>query len=62
MIEITDRVLSAVPEMIDVLAECLAVLDDYSDVNDGEDGQPRPNRAMSLMQEIEAVFKKAGLP
>jgi hypothetical protein len=34
-------------------------LDAYSDVNDGEDGFPRPNRAMSALQEIDEVILKA---
>lgn len=37
-----------VSDVVDVLTQCSEFLDDYVDVNDGDDGHPRPNRAMSL--------------
>lgn len=40
-------------DVIDVLNDCAEFLDNYSDVNDGDDGQPVPNRAMSLMSRVE---------
>jgi hypothetical protein len=53
------NLISAAPDMLDVLQRCAEVLDDYSDVLDGDDGHPRPNRAMSLLQDVEAVIAKA---
>lgn len=46
-------------EMLGVLQRCAELLDDYSDVSDGDYGEPRPNRAMSLLQDVEAVIAKA---
>ncbi len=46
-----------VPELLDVLHRCAELLDDYSDVIDGDDG-PRPNRAMSLLTDVEAAIAK----
>lgn len=39
-----------------VLREAIEVLDNYSDVNDGEDGSPVPNRAMAMMQVLDAAL------
>ncbi len=47
-----------VPELLDVLHRCAELLDDYSDVVDGDDG-PLPNRAMSLLGDVEAAIAKA---
>ncbi len=47
-----------VPELLDVLHRCAELLDDYSDVVDGDDG-PLPNRAMSLLTDVEAAIAKA---
>ena len=54
-----ERRIAAAREQLlrDTLQECAEVLDDYVDVNDGEDGNPRPNRAMSIVQQIESVLK-----
>lgn len=52
--------MNSAPDMLECLRECYALLDDYSDVLDGDDGQPRPNKAMSMMTEIERVIRKAG--
>jgi hypothetical protein len=46
-------------EALDVLARCAELLDDYSDVIDGEDG-PLPNRAMSLLTDVQAVLERSG--
>jgi hypothetical protein len=43
-----------------LLEELKDVLDNYSDVNDGADGQPVPNRAMSAIQDIDAVLAEIG--
>lgn len=42
-------------DLVDVLDQCAEFLDNYVDVNDGEDGLPRPNRAMSLKADVEAA-------
>lgn len=36
-----------------VLQEVADFLEDYSDVMDGDDGAPAPNKAMSLLGEVE---------
>ena len=36
-----------------VLEDVAEFLEEYSDVVDGSYGEPRPNRAMSLLQEVE---------
>jgi len=41
-------------DLIDILDRCAEFLDNYVDVNDGDDGQPVPNLAMSLKADVEA--------
>lgn len=53
------RVVALAPEMLAVLEACADCLDNYSDVVDGEDGRPLPNRAMSMLRDVEAVIAKA---
>lgn len=53
------RLIASAPELLETLHRCAELLDDYSDVLDGDDGQPRPNRAMSLLQDVERVIEKA---
>lgn len=50
--------MATAPDMLDALYECVEVLDNYSDVNDGDYGQPVPNRAMSLLQRIEPLIAR----
>lgn len=45
-------------DVIDLLERCAEFLDNYVDVNDGEDGQPRPNRAMQLATDVEAAIER----
>jgi hypothetical protein len=45
-------------DIVVLLRDVLEVLYDYSDVLDGDDGQPRPNRAMSMMTEVERAIKE----
>ena len=40
----------------DLVVRLLEYLDDHMDVLDGEDGTPRPNRAMSLYGELERAI------
>ena len=53
------RLMAAAPVMRDLLWEARAALDHYADVSDGEHG-PVPNRAMSAMQEIDALLSALG--
>ncbi len=50
---------AVVPDLLDALHRCAELLDDYSDVIDGEDG-PLPNRAMSLLTDVETAIAKVG--
>lgn len=43
---------NAVHELLDAAQYAEEVLDNYSDVVDGEDGQPEPNKAMSAIMSI----------
>ena len=36
----------------ELLERCAEFLDDYSDVNDGDYGEPEPNKAMRLLSAI----------
>ena len=40
----------------DCLVRCLEFLDNQADVIDGDYGEPRPNRAMSLQTEVESIL------
>lgn len=42
---------------LDVLNEVAEFLDGYSDVVDGDDGAPAPNRAMSLLLAVECEIE-----
>lgn len=44
--------------LVDVLLDVADLLNDYSDVNDGDDGRPVANRAMSLLEEVRAVLAR----
>lgn len=56
------RLIVAAPDMAGMLLDLLEYLDGHSDVVDGDYGQPAPNKAMRLVQEIEGVLAKAGIP
>ena len=43
-----------------MLEEVSEMLDDYVDVVDGSYGEPRPNKAMSMKSEIDALLAKEG--
>lgn len=47
-----------VPVDVDLLVRLAEFLDERADVTDGPYGQPRPNTAMSLLQDVEAVLEK----
>jgi hypothetical protein len=53
------RLIAAAPELLEALKDALETLDNYSDVVDGTDGQPAPNRAMSAILRIESAIAKA---
>jgi len=40
-------------DLLDTLVRVSEFLDNYVDVEDGDYGQPRPNRAMSLKQDVD---------
>lgn len=46
-------------ELLGMLEEVLEFLEDQADVVDGPYGEPRPNRAMNLAQEVRDVIAKA---
>lgn len=45
--------------LLAMLEEVLEFLEDQEDVVDGPYGEPRPNRAMNLAEEVRAVITKA---
>jgi hypothetical protein len=45
-------------ELRGMLKDVLEYLDDHVDVVDGDYGQPAPNKAMRLVQEIEETLKR----
>ncbi len=57
--EANARLIAAAPTMLDALREVVDVLDDYADVNDGDDGLPRPNKAMSALTLVNEAIAKA---
>jgi hypothetical protein len=42
------------------LQECQEYFDDESDVVDGDDGQPEPNREMYMSMMIDSAFREIG--
>ena len=49
-------------ELIDLLVECWEYFDNHADVVDGDYGEPRPNRAMSLQSEVARMLRRLGHP
>lgn len=45
------------PELLDLLVACDEFLDNYVDVVDGDFGEVRPNRAMSLQAYVHAAIE-----
>lgn len=56
--QINARLIVSAPDMLEALHIAVDALDNYSDVNDGEDG-PVPNRAMAALVQIQAAIQKA---
>lgn len=52
------RLIAASPALLEALEIAADALDNYSDVNDGEDG-PVPNTAMSALVQVRAAIEKA---
>jgi hypothetical protein len=50
------RILQEREDMQALLALCLEYFEDRSDIEDGPDGQPRPNEAMRIATEIKYVL------
>lgn len=44
-------------DLLDLLIRVEDCLDQYSDVKDGDYGEPVPNRAMTMQQEVEEAIK-----
>lgn len=53
------RLIAAAPDMLAALYEAREFIDGQIDVVDGSYGEPAPNRAMVLAQEIDAAIAKA---
>lgn len=47
-----------IENLIDAVEYAMEVLDDYSDVEDGEDGLPTPNRAMVALVELREAYQR----
>ncbi len=45
-------------DLVDLLRDVADVLDNYSDVSDGDYGQPRPNMAMQAHGEVERMLDR----
>jgi hypothetical protein len=45
-----------VASLIAALEECLEYFEHYSDVVDGDDGQPEPNREMSMASMVNSAL------
>lgn len=50
---VRDRDVRLAQERSDLLDRIEEFLDNYVDVNDGDDGRPVPNRAMSLLSDVQ---------
>lgn len=46
-------------DLVAALEDAREFIDDHVDVLDGDYGEPRPNRAMQLLSEIEAVISRS---
>lgn len=53
------RAVNAHDDLIETLHEVAEFLDNQSDVEDGDYGVPRPNRAMQLLIEVRNAISKA---
>lgn len=49
-------------EVLALLYDVSDCLDDYSDVHDGDDGQPVANRAMRLQQPVDELIARLEKP
>lgn len=47
-------------DLVEALETAADALDNYSDTQDGADGTPRPNKAMSAATVVDAALRKAG--
>ncbi len=46
-----------IDHLVDAAEYALEVLENYSDVDDGDDGIPTPNKAMIAMMELNAALE-----
>jgi hypothetical protein len=53
------RLIAAAPDLLAALDDACDFLEERMDVIDGDDGQPRPDRFMSLFTQLDAVRAKA---
>jgi hypothetical protein len=54
--EVLEQMISRVQELEAALEEAIGFVDNYADVDDGDDGQPVANPAMALMQYLEQTL------
>ena len=54
--EIIEQLINRVQETEAALQEAIGFVDNYADVDDGDDGQPVANPAMALMQYLEQTL------
>lgn len=52
----TELLRNEIDALVDMLTECREFIDGYIDTVDGPDGQPRPNKAMSLANDLDHLL------
>lgn len=54
--EVNAKLIAAAPELLEALQDVLETLDQYSDVEDGDYGQPKANEAMRATSTIKQLL------
>jgi len=52
--------IAAVPELRESLEEAIEFIAGFEDMNDGDDGKPYPNKAMTLNARLRTVANRVG--